>query len=450
MATDNLRYKVEADTKNFEAGMKRVQRVSSKVNGGIRRQGQAFTQLAYALDDVQYGFRGVQNNLQAIAVSAGLSGPVVLGITALTIAFGVFLTKLDESEYNIFNFNKEIKTMRSELDGLQSQLVDDDSLEVKIAKSWDKILDKQAQYVGALLGLQAAANATGLGSVYSAISNALGFGTDEASKTAGSIVEGNNQKQKDVNAAREKQRLKDLATANNKYYKDYITNIGHQLEIDQIYGASKQELYQKELKFITEIDTTKLTDEQTAALQRRIEVLQAYGFALDEVVVKSEKAKNTTDELNAQLTGILAGGIADFASSIGEAFAGEGDIGKDLLSGIGKLMVAFGTALIAWGLGWEAFQKAPANPAVAVVAGAALVVAGAAISSIAAKASGKGGGVAGTVGDITSGRVPTFEQGGGTGNGFVGKVRGQDIILTSQNAGDSRRAKTGTALTFGG
>ena len=31
------------------------------------------TQAAYAIDDMQYGFQGVQNNLQAIAVSMGAS-----------------------------------------------------------------------------------------------------------------------------------------------------------------------------------------------------------------------------------------------------------------------------------------------------------------------------------------------------------------------------------------
>ena len=31
----------------------------------------AMTQAAYAIDDMQYGFQGVQNNIQAMAVSMG-------------------------------------------------------------------------------------------------------------------------------------------------------------------------------------------------------------------------------------------------------------------------------------------------------------------------------------------------------------------------------------------
>ena len=88
MATEDLRYIVTADTKSFESGMKKVRKVSTQANKSIKKQGQTFTQLSYALDDVQYGFRGVQNNLQQIAVQAGLGGPVILGITAMIIALG--------------------------------------------------------------------------------------------------------------------------------------------------------------------------------------------------------------------------------------------------------------------------------------------------------------------------------------------------------------------------
>ena len=96
MAQEDIRYKVSAETKSFEQGMDRVQSRLRKTKGGVRRQSQAFTQLSYALDDAQYGFRGVQNNLQQIAVTAGLSGPVILGITGLTIAIGYLIENWDE------------------------------------------------------------------------------------------------------------------------------------------------------------------------------------------------------------------------------------------------------------------------------------------------------------------------------------------------------------------
>ena len=86
-----------ADTKGFDAGVARVQKGLNRSTKSTKRQGQAFTQLAYALDDAQYGFRGVQNNIQAIAVSSGLGGPLVLGITAATVAIGYFVTKWEKA-----------------------------------------------------------------------------------------------------------------------------------------------------------------------------------------------------------------------------------------------------------------------------------------------------------------------------------------------------------------
>ena len=92
MAKEFLRYKVTADTKDFEKGMKKVTKSSAAANKSVKKQGQTFTQLSYALDDAQYGFRGVQNNLQQIAVQAGLGGPVILGITAMIIALNYAIT----------------------------------------------------------------------------------------------------------------------------------------------------------------------------------------------------------------------------------------------------------------------------------------------------------------------------------------------------------------------
>ena len=121
MAQENLRFKVTADTKQFVQGMKQVQSETGKVNAGTRRQGQAFTQLAYALDDAQYGFRGVQNNLQAMAVTAGASGPVVLGITALSIVIGVVIEKFAAAKKGIEAAEKSLNKFKESVRGSQAQ-----------------------------------------------------------------------------------------------------------------------------------------------------------------------------------------------------------------------------------------------------------------------------------------------------------------------------------------
>lgn len=68
----------------------------------------SMTQLAYALDDMQYGFQGVQNNIQAMAVSLGLSGPLIIGITAVVASIGYFTKQMKAA-------NKEIKAQRDAL-----------------------------------------------------------------------------------------------------------------------------------------------------------------------------------------------------------------------------------------------------------------------------------------------------------------------------------------------
>ena len=140
---------------------------------------------------------------------------------------------------------------------------------------------------------------------------------------------------------------------------------------------------------------------------------------------------------------IAAGGIADFASALGESLVFPENLGNNLLSGLGKLMVAFGTALIAWGVGWKFFKEAPKDPVGTIVAGVVLVAAGAAISSVAKKASnfkGNSGGSSG--GGSASNRItPTRTQGAGGSPSLVATVRGQDLRFVLQGANDSYLAR---------
>ena len=102
MATDKLRVKIEGDSRSYTKAIgkarkstKGFQKDTVSANRTTKKQGQTFTQLSYALDDAQYGFRGVQNNLQQIAVQAGIGGPIVLGITAMLIGIQQLITHWD-------------------------------------------------------------------------------------------------------------------------------------------------------------------------------------------------------------------------------------------------------------------------------------------------------------------------------------------------------------------
>ena len=107
MAQDQLNYKITADTKGFVNGVNQATKATSRSTVGTRRNSQAFTQLAYALDDAQYGIRGVQNNLQQIAVTAGLSGGAVFLLTAALVAISQYFSKPQNVKkfFNIFRSN---------------------------------------------------------------------------------------------------------------------------------------------------------------------------------------------------------------------------------------------------------------------------------------------------------------------------------------------------------
>lgn len=63
-----------------------------------KRSNMAMTQAAYALDDMQYGFQGVQNNIQAMAVSMGASGPVIMGLTLLVVTIGFVVKQFQKAQ----------------------------------------------------------------------------------------------------------------------------------------------------------------------------------------------------------------------------------------------------------------------------------------------------------------------------------------------------------------
>lgn len=70
----------------------------TKLGKKQKRSNMAMTQAAYALDDMQYGFQGVQNNIQAMAVSMGASGPVIMGLTLLVVTIGFVVKQFQKAQ----------------------------------------------------------------------------------------------------------------------------------------------------------------------------------------------------------------------------------------------------------------------------------------------------------------------------------------------------------------
>ena len=91
-----------------EIQAKKTSAAVTKLGKRQKRSNQAFTQAAYAIDDVQYGFQGVQNNIQAMAVSLGAGGPLIIGLTLLTVGIGMLVKRFKKAQ-------KEAKKLKEEL-----------------------------------------------------------------------------------------------------------------------------------------------------------------------------------------------------------------------------------------------------------------------------------------------------------------------------------------------
>lgn len=154
---------------------------------------------------------------------------------------------------------------------------------------------------------------------------------------------------------------------------------------------------------------------------------------MDLYIESWRRSANELSFINEGLQQTLAASFTGVFDSIGSALAGGGDSFKDGFSKfatiIGQGMQGVGSAMIAWGVAQEAFQKSltSLNPFVAIAAGAALVAAGAAIkqsnSNMASSASGGGGGGSSRQGFQFDRSGQSIDVSGSF------RVEGQDLVL---------------------
>ena len=71
------------------------------------------------MDDMQYGFQGVQNNIQAMAVSMGAGGPLIIGITAVVAGIGFMVKSFEKSQKEA----KALQAALSEKQGLMATML---------------------------------------------------------------------------------------------------------------------------------------------------------------------------------------------------------------------------------------------------------------------------------------------------------------------------------------
>ncbi len=108
--------------------------------------------------------------------------------------------------------------------------------------------------------------------------------------------------------------------------------------------------------------------------------------AIDSSVLQTSLAK--AGEMVMDYGRYIEGGIVDVVSAIGSAW-GSGDwsnLGKDMLSAVGKLAQQFGAMVISFAIAADALKKIiTTNPIAAIAAGAALIALGAAAQAAAGK-----------------------------------------------------------------
>jgi hypothetical protein len=105
--------------KQHEVQALRTGAATNKLTKGQKRSRQAMTQVAYAMDDMQYGFQGVQNNIQAMAVSMGAGGPLIIGITAVVAGIGFMVNAFKKSQKEAIKLKEEL----GEKQGLMAEMM---------------------------------------------------------------------------------------------------------------------------------------------------------------------------------------------------------------------------------------------------------------------------------------------------------------------------------------
>lgn len=451
-AEQRLRIIAELETRGIKEGtaeyrkeMLKLQAATTRASKANNRMGQSFTQLAYLVDDAQYGFRGVQNNLQAIAVTAGASGPVVLGLTAMTVALGYLIENTDIFKSSANELQKELKGLTEELDELRKQYFGDTSVEDKIAEKWDDIIDKQDEYIKSLKRVQGVG---GFGvSTTAQVGSRSQIAFAELQQTINREAAKQDQAKIDANnklAEQEKARLARLKQLKDQ---ENISEFASELGLGTS-GISLEEAFgnQNFNNLFGLQDLPEVIDESVDSLEDLESALIQSGSALAGLSVKNAEAVLKAREDYANLKESIVNNFAGTLISAFESAAAAGGnflqtLGSGLLSAMGSLLIQIGTAGIISGKARVA--AGDVTGAAAIAAGKKSVAAGIILKAGGSLLGRAGSGGTGGAASNASRRsqagaaiTPVATQGSGR-NGLI--IRGQDLRYIGQAAADSYR-----------
>lgn len=205
-------------------------------------------------------------------------------------------------------------------------------------------------------------------------------------------------------------------------------------------------------------DSFNKLDADINATTQALQTMISEGFGVGDIGVDAlmwqlERLRGGLEETAAVVVdygSIIAGGITDFAASIGEAFAdGNFDnLGSALIGAMGSMLSQFGAMLISAAVGAEALQALITQPWLALAAGIALVALGAAATKSAQKivggtTGGWGGGSMGGTNSYnkTSGLGDSAYRGAyqdNWGSEVVFKIGNNELVGVLENASNRR------------
>jgi hypothetical protein len=135
MADEQIKIRIQADADQFKTVSAAVEKALADIGrqaeitqgkiksagDAVKKSNQAWTSLALVVQDLPYGFRGIQNNLPALAGSlAAVTGPAYLAFSALISAVTIFDQSLQkanktasDSMSKFYDVNVEIRSMAS-------------------------------------------------------------------------------------------------------------------------------------------------------------------------------------------------------------------------------------------------------------------------------------------------------------------------------------------------
>lgn len=132
MADEQIKIRIQADAEQFKVVSAAVEKAlgdigkqaditAGKIRGAgntVKSANQQWTSLALVIQDLPYGFRGIQNNLPALASGiANLAGPAYLAFSALVAAVTAYDMGIFGAKEKTDDFNKSLAETNKELRG---------------------------------------------------------------------------------------------------------------------------------------------------------------------------------------------------------------------------------------------------------------------------------------------------------------------------------------------